>query len=153
MNVQGPTEIEPNVTFSVSWDVKNQGSRAVTAGSNHYVYFSYDNIVGNADDVGITFRRLGAIGINETQSFSQQFSLPTVPAKPSSDGLFYVKVDQANEIYEDVPGGPAEINNVTSTPVRFEYRVPDLQVTSVTPPTEVESDTEFAPQLDDSKYR
>ncbi|MBK9769203.1 MAG: hypothetical protein IPP63_20605 [Chloracidobacterium sp.] len=53
-------------------------------------------MIGNADDVPLTYRRLGAIGINETQSFSQQFILPTVPARSSGDGKFYVKVDTAN---------------------------------------------------------
>lgn len=91
----------------------------------------------------LTGRRLGAIGINEVQSFSQQFSLPTVSGEAVERRYFLCKGRQASEIYEDVPGGPAESNNVTSTPVRFEYRVPDLQVQSVTPPVEVESDTAF----------
>ncbi|HQX55000.1 MAG TPA: CARDB domain-containing protein [Pyrinomonadaceae bacterium] len=143
-NIVAPTEIEPNVLYTISWDVKNAGSVAINSGSNHTPYFSYDDVIGNADDVPLTYRRLGAIGINETQSFSQQFILPTVPARSSGDGKFYVKVDTANEIYEDFPTGPAELNNTTWIPVRYEYRVADLQVVSVTPPAEVESDTVFA---------
>ncbi|MBK9164604.1 MAG: hypothetical protein IPM21_11990 [Acidobacteria bacterium] len=72
--------------------------------------------------------------------------MPTLPVRDSSDALIYVVVDPANQVFEDNPGGPAETNNTTSVPTRFEYRVPDLQVQSVTPPTEVDSDTQFALQ-------
>ncbi|MFH4284894.1 hypothetical protein WAJ30_21110, partial [Acinetobacter baumannii] len=47
---------------------------------------------------------------------------------------------------EGSSGEPGETNNITTLPVRFEYRVPDLQVTAVNPPAEVDSDTNFALQ-------
>lgn len=142
-NINGPSEIEPGVTYTISWDVANRGSAATTTGFRDDIYFSYDQIVGNSDDVLITQRFNLPFTIGQSASYSQQFSLPTVPARSSSDGLFYVKVDAANQVFEDVSGGPAETNNTGTRSVRYEYRVPDLQVQVVTPPAEVDSDVSF----------
>jgi subtilase family serine protease len=142
-NIVTPTEIEPNSTFDVSWDVRNQGSRATGSGFSHSAYLSFDGTVGNADDVPITFRTSPALGINESGSYTQQFSVGTLPLRPSSDALIYVKVDTGNQVFEGEPGSIPETNNTTTHAVRFEYRVPDLQVPAVSTPVEVESDTPF----------
>lgn len=145
-NVQIPAEIEPGVQFTINWDVRNAGSAATQSGFGHNVYISFDQTIGNADDILITQRVSPAFAVGQSQSFSQQYTVPTLPVRDSSDALIYVVVDPANQVFEDNPGGPAEANNTTSAPTRFEYRVPDLQVQSVTPPAEVDSDTQFALQ-------
>ncbi|MBX3265900.1 MAG: PD40 domain-containing protein [Acidobacteria bacterium] len=145
-NVQIPAEIEPGVQFTINWDVRNAGSAATQSGFGHNVYVSFDQTIGNADDILITQRVSPAFAVGQSQSFSQQYTVPTLPVRDSSDALIYVVVDPANQVFEDNPGGPAETNNTTSVPTRFEYRVPDLQVQSVTPPAEVDSDTPFALQ-------
>ncbi|MGB5014699.1 MAG: CARDB domain-containing protein, partial [Pyrinomonadaceae bacterium] len=81
--------------------------------------------------------------IDGVSSYSQQFSIPTVPVRPSSDALIYFKIDEGNVVFEGNTNEPAELNNTPTQPFRFEYRVPDLQVQSVSPPVEVESDTAF----------
>lgn len=145
-NVQIPAEIEPGVQFTINWDVRNAGSAATQSGFGHNVYISFDQTIGNADDILITQRFSPAFAVGQVQSFSQQYTVPTLPVRDSSDALIYVVVDPANQVFEDNPGGPAETNNTTSVMTRFEYRVPDLQVQNVTPPTEVDSDTQFALQ-------
>ncbi|MCV4690612.1 hypothetical protein OFC38_31155, partial [Escherichia coli] len=82
----------------------------------------------------------------QSASFSQQFFVQTLPVRPSSDALIYIRVDTSNQVDEGSSGEPGETNNITTLPVRFEYRVPDLQVTAVNPPAEVDSDTNFALQ-------
>ncbi|MCV4607268.1 hypothetical protein OFB74_30675, partial [Escherichia coli] len=55
-NLSGPSEIEPNVTFTINWDVVNQGSASTINGFQHNAYLSFDQTVGNSDDIPITFR-------------------------------------------------------------------------------------------------
>lgn len=143
-NIVAPAEIEPNTLFTISWDLRNAGSRSTQTSFSHNVYLSFDQTVGNADDISITFRASPALGINETGSYSQQVSIPTLPVRPSSDALIYIRVDEGNVVFEGDPGSIAETNNTPTKAVRFEYRVPDLQVQSVTPPAEVDSDTSFS---------
>lgn len=143
-NIVAPTEVEPKNTFTVTWEAKNQGSAATTAGFRQDLIYSFDQTVGNSDDVLITQRFDAAMPVGEVRSYGQQYFFNTLPVRPSSDGMFFVKVDAANQVYEDAPGGPAESNNITTFASRFEYRVPDVRVATVTPPTEVESDTTFA---------
>lgn len=64
--------------------------------------------------------------------------------RPSGDSFFYVKADVNNNVYEGDSNSQAENNNTVFKPVRFEYRVPDLQVQTVAPPADVETDTPFA---------
>lgn len=143
-NIAAPTEVEPRNTFTISWEAKNQGSAATLSGSRQDIFYSFDQTAGNADDVLMTQRFDPIMAIGEVRSYSQQYFFNTLPVRPSSDGMFFVKIDAANQVYEDAPGGAAETNNVTTFASRFEYRVPDLQVAVVSPPAEVESDTEFA---------
>ncbi len=143
-NIVAPTEIEPRQMFTITWDARNQGSAATLTPFTQDVYYSFDQTIGNADDLLMTQRYDPIMGVGEVRSYSQQYFFNTTPVRPSSDGLFYVRVDSGNQVFEDVAGGPAETNNVTSFASRWEYRVPDVQVASVTPPTEVESDTSFA---------
>lgn len=143
-NLTGPAVVEPNVQYhTVSWEIKNAGSAATSTGFQHHVFYSFDTVIGNSDDMPLTYRGASVFAVGEVQSFSQQFDISTLPVRSSSDGLFYVRVDPTNLVYEDDPGGPAEVNNVSSIASRFEYRVPDVRVASVTPPVEVESDTQF----------
>lgn len=143
-NIVAPTEVEPRTTFTISWEAKNQGSAATLTPFTQDVYYSFDQTIGNADDLLMTQRFDPIMGVGEVRSYSQQYFFSTTPVRPSGDGMFYVRVDSTSQVFEDVAGGPAETNNVTSLASRWEYRVPDIQVASVTPPTEVESDTSFA---------
>lgn len=145
-NLSGPSEIEPNVTFTINWDVVNQGSASTINGFQHNAYLSFDQTVGNSDDIPITFRGSGPLAPGQSASFSQQFFVQTLPVRPSSDALIYIRVDTSNQVDEGSSGEPGETNNITTLPVRFEYRVPDLQVTALNPPAEVDSDTNFALQ-------
>lgn len=143
-NIVVPSEIEPGVQFTINWDVRNAGSAGTINPHRSDLYISYDDVIGNADDVLIAQRFSPAWDAGQSQSFVQQYTVPTLPVRDSSDALIYVVVDAAGQVFEDDPGGPAEMNNTASVPVRFEYRVPDLQVASVSPPAEVDSDTQFA---------
>lgn len=143
-NIVVPAEIEPGVQFTISWDVRNAGSAGTINAHQSNVYLSFDDVVGNADDVLVTQRVSPAFAAGESQSFAQNYVVPTVPSRPSSNALVYVRVNFGGTVFEDNPGGPAETNNTTSTPARFEYRVPDLQVTSALTLAEVDSDTAFA---------
>ena len=143
-NISAPTEVEPRTLFTINWEAKNQGSAATLGAFRQDVFYSFDQITGNSDDILITQRFDPVMAIGEVRSYSQQYFFNTLPARPSGDGMFYVKVDAANQVYEDAPGGAAESNNLSTFASRFEYRVPDLQVTTVVPPAEVESDIEFA---------
>ncbi|MFH3651441.1 hypothetical protein WAH63_20265, partial [Acinetobacter baumannii] len=89
----GPSEIEPNVTFTINWDVVNQGSASTINGFQHNAYLSFDQTVGNSDDIPITFRGSGPLAPRQSASFSQQFFVQTLPVRPSSDALIYIRVD------------------------------------------------------------
>lgn len=145
-NISAPVEIEPGVPFVINWDVRNRGSAGTRNGFEHHAFLSFDQTVGNADDIPITYRSSGPLTQGQANSYSQQFTVTTLPVRPSSDALIYIKVDPMNQVDEGSPGEPSETNNVTTFPVRFEYRVPDLQISSVNPPSEVDSDTSFAIQ-------
>lgn len=142
-NIVVPAEVEPGVDFTVSWDIRNAGTRATTTGFSVNAYISFDGTVGGGDDIPVTYRVSPALAINGVSSFSQQLSIPTLPVRPSSDALLYIRVDEGNVVFEGETAEPAEQNNTPTQAFRFEYRVPDIQVQSVTPPIEVESDTAF----------
>ena len=143
-NIQIPAEVEPNTLFNVAWTIKNQGSRPTNSAFNYKTYFSFDQTIGNADDLELAYQGAPALGANESIDYSFDFRLATLPARPSSDSLFYIKVDTTNLIFESESNQPAEQNNTASKTVRFEYRVPDLNVQTAAAPLEVETDAEFA---------
>ncbi|MBK9164605.1 MAG: hypothetical protein IPM21_11995 [Acidobacteria bacterium] len=67
-NVQIPAEIEPGVQFTINWDVRNAGA-PTQSGFGHNVYFSFDQTIGNADDILITQRVSPAFAVGQSQSF------------------------------------------------------------------------------------
>lgn len=145
-NVNAPATIEPGTLFPISWTTRNAGSRDATVNSNDYVYYSLDEIAGNSDDIFLGGLGTSPLGVGEEEQHSINGYLSTLPVRPSADAFIYVKVDNLNNIYEGEPNETSEQNNRAFRPVRFEYRVPDLQVQSITPPAEAETDTEFALQ-------
>lgn len=140
-----PAEIEPGVLFNISWTVKNIGNRTTPNGFTSFVRLSFNSTIGDDDDIFLTSVNTNVlIGVDETHTETISYTIPGLPVRPSSDSLVYVDIDPYDEMYEGEDNEPAEMNNRTTQAVRFEYRVPDLQVQSVTPPAEAETDTPFS---------
>lgn len=142
-NMVAPAEIEPGVPFTVSWTTKNIGTRPAGTETSTYIFFSFDTTVGNEDDIYLNGRIAPALAVNATHNDSITATIPGLPIRPSSDSLVYIKVDGNNQIYEGEANETGETNNTTTKAARFEYRIPDLQVQSVTAPN-AETDTPFA---------
>lgn len=142
-NIVLPQEIEPRQPFTLNWSVKNIGSRPSSGSLIHRAYLSFDQIIGNADDIEISAQTAPALAAGQSINYSREYTIQTLPARASANAVAYVKVDTNNQVYESEPDQPAEQNNTASQAFRFEYRVPDLTVQTVSPPPEVETDTVF----------
>lgn len=143
-NIVAPPEIEPRVNYTVEWTVRNAGTSATPVGFNNYLYFSLDAIAGNADDLFIAQRSTAALAAGDSVVQNATVNIPTTPVRPSGQAFFYVKADGGGVVTEGSPNSPGETNNTVFKQVDFFYRVPDLQVTAVNAPPEVETDTEFS---------
>lgn len=143
-NIAVPTLIEPDAPFSVDWTVTNQGPFDTETSFTHRLYVSFDETVGNADDVLIASRVAGTLAASASITESADYTIPSVPSRPTSDIIFYAVADTENTVDEGAPGSPPESNNTTASASRFEYNVADLQVHSVIAPADVESETSFA---------
>lgn len=146
-NLNAPTIIEPGVNFNVTWNIRNAGGAGTSPNPPYYTYdlsYSFDETIGNADDIVLVSLQDINIPAGAVRNISQNVNIPTVPARPSSSGRIYARVDVQNVVVEGLPDGPGETNNLLSAPVLFEYNVADLQVPALSAPAEVDSDTPFA---------
>jgi len=139
-NIVAPAEIEPGVSNNIQWTVRNQGTANAGSFLNE-LYFSTDNIAGNADDVYIDYVFAPPLAPGASVNQNLFARIPTVPARPTGEAFFYVRVDVSNDVPEGTAGNA---NNNTFKSVQFNYNVADLQVSSTTAPIEVDSDTPFA---------
>ena len=146
-NLVVPAQIEPGVNFTVSYTIRNSNAPTGT-GFQSRLYYSEDQIIGNGDDVVIFLNNHSAMTAGQTATVSDPTnSVSTVPVRPDGQWLIYARVDSTNALSE---GAAGEANNIVSQAVPFFYRVPDLQVASVTPPAEVTSQTPFTIQWTDT---
>ncbi|HQY68331.1 MAG TPA: CARDB domain-containing protein [Pyrinomonadaceae bacterium] len=138
-----PTTVEPGVDFNFGWTTRNVGTAPGGSTSYDRMYFSVDDVRGNDDDVLMAVGTIPALAVGDAHTTFYSMHFPTLPERPSSDSFFYLEVDYFGQIYEGTPTQIGETNNHIAQPVRFEYRVPDLQVQSITPPFEAETDTPY----------
>ena len=143
-NIVAPAQIEPNVSYTVEWTVRNRGAGATTAFFNNHLYFSMDNIAGNADDLYILSSSVSGLAAGASVVQNGIVNIGTVPARPSGAAFFYVQADGYNNVPEGSVNGAGESNNITFKAVQFNYNVADLQIASITAPPEVETDTPFS---------
>ena len=108
------------------------------------LYFSFDQTIGNTDDIELSSRSDINLGPGGVITVNANISVPSVPARPSGPGKFYVKVDELNSVNEGLPDGTGETNNTTAVDIDFQYNISDLQVTAGSAPAEVETETAFA---------
>jgi len=139
-----PSVTEPGVTYTLKWDLKDQGTVNVGATSSTYVYFSFDDVAGNSDDVYLASVSTPAIAAGASIVQTANVKIPTVPVLPTGSAFFYVVADANNTVNEGQPTAAGEMNNTLFAPTQFDYKVPDLQVVNSGVPPEVESDTAFA---------
>ncbi|MBS1793239.1 MAG: PD40 domain-containing protein [Acidobacteria bacterium] len=145
-NLTAPAQIEAGVNFNVSFTIRSAGAPTGTSFTTR-LYMSFDETLENADDVLLsTFTDTAATAGQTISKTATNRVIPTTPVRPDSQGKIYVKVD-ANDVIHEGPAG--ETNNITSQNVPFFYHVPDLQVSSVTAPAEVDSQTAFSLQWTD----
>lgn len=137
-----PVVTEPNVQYTLTWTLRNAGS-APSAAFGIRVFFSEDNIAGNADDAQIASFASAAMTPGQSVPQTRDITIPTVPVHPTAPAFFYIQVDYANVVVEAFPGGLGETNNITFQGTQFDYKVSDLQVTSTGTPPEVETETAF----------
>lgn len=145
-NIVVPDEIEPGVSYNFSYTVRNAGVVGTPTNDTflNKFYFSEDSVAGNADDVLLDsyFQSPLTAGQSDTH-FIYNAEIPTVPVRADGQKFFYVKIDTENRVREGTSGGAGEANNTTFKSVQFFYRVADLQISSTSAPTEVDSDAAF----------
>lgn len=142
-NLVVPANVEPNVNYSVTFNVRNQGSSTATGNAATRIFYSDDNIAGNSDDISvISSFNVSNLAAGATSPQTRTVNIPTLPVRNSGPGFFYVTVDSGNVIAEGTSMG--ESNNTTFAATTFDYRVPDLQVTATNAPADVDTDTAFS---------
>lgn len=141
-----PAVIEPAVNYPVSWKIRNIGGATTgnTLNFTHRLYFSFDETTGNADDIELATRSDINLAAGAEITVNRTVNIPSVPARPSGPGKFYVQVDTQNVINEGLPDGTGETNNITAVDAEFQYNIGDLQVTAGSAPAEVETQSTFA---------
>ena len=141
-NLVVPANVEPNVNYSVTFNIRNQGNASTGASFTTRIFYSDDNIAGNGDDVSvISSFSVSTLAAGATSAQTRTVNIPTLPVRTSGPGFFYVTVDSGSVIAEGTSTG--ESNNTTFAGTTFDYRVPDLQVTASSAAADVDSDTSF----------
>lgn len=143
-NLSVPTEILPITNYPVTWNVRNAGAVGTNNSFTNRLFISFDETIGNADDVELASRQVNGLAAGATASHSATLNIPTVPARTSGPAIIYAVADVHDNVFEGQPTGAGEQNNTASIGTQFSYQVSDLQVTSSSVPVEVESDTAFA---------
>lgn len=141
-NLVVPASSEPNVAYTLTWDVRNVGQFSAPA-STTQVFFSNDNVAGNSDDLFFASVSTAAIAAGGVISQSRSVNILTTPLRPDGTSFFYVKADTSNTVPEGTTTGTGETNNTTFQPTQFVYRVPDMQVTASSVAADVDTDTAF----------
>jgi len=140
-NFVAPATIEPGVDYTLTWTLRNAGTVPATHYTTTVVYFSFNTVVGDADDLQLDFVTAnGPIAAGASVAQSKSINIATVPARGDGQGIFYVKIDYNNDVNE---GSTGEANNIAQALSMFQYRVPDLQVTAGSAPAGIITDTAF----------
>lgn len=141
-NLVVPANVEPNVNYSVTFNIRNQGNSSTGASFSTRIFYSDDNIAGNGDDTSVisTFT-VSTLAAGATSPQTRTVNIPTLPVRTSGAGFFYVSVDSGAVIPEGTSTG--ESNNITFAATTLDYRVPDMQVTASSAVADIDSDTAF----------
>ncbi len=138
-----PANSEPNVSYPLTFTIRNAGSATTGASSITRIRFSVDSIAGNSDDIDLTSFSTAALAAGATSPQSRNVTIPTLPVQPTGPAFFYVQVDSNSTVYEGTETSPGELNNNAFQPTQFEYRVPDLQVTASSSSSDADTDVAF----------
>ena len=142
-NLAVPALVETGTQYGLTFNIRNSGEVATTVTFATQIFFSEDNVAGNADDAQLlSFNISTSIAAGGTSLQSRNVTIPTLPVRNDGPAFFYVKVDSGNAVTEGVTVG--ENNNITFQGTQFEYRVPDMQVTASSAPADVDTDTAFS---------
>ncbi|MEI6445074.1 MAG: CARDB domain-containing protein, partial [Nostocales cyanobacterium ELA583] len=127
-NASAPESVTVGQTFSVSWDVKNQGTFTASADWYDRIVVSTDQIFGNNDDTYLTAVWEGALTpLAAAGTYTKTLNV-TLPSTATGDRYLLFKVDGY-----DNQGETDETNNVKA--VAINISAADLQVTAATAPT------------------
>jgi uncharacterized repeat protein (TIGR01451 family) len=134
-SVNGPSQVNTQQQFKVSWSVQNIGiGNTSTVSWYDAIYLSNDDKLDSNDQQlgGNSHSRLNA---SESYSDTRTVSLPNVPSR---NYYIFVKIDVLNNLYES-----NETNNIKIAEHPFIVRVPDLAVTTIDAPTRVSPQQQF----------
>lgn len=143
-NITVPAEILPGTNYPVSWEVKNIGSVGTENSFINKLFISFDETIGNEDDVELASRVVNSLAAGSTASHSHTINIPTLPVHASGPATIYAVADINDNVYEGPPTGEGELNNRSTAGTQFNYKVADIQVTGSSSPAEIDSDTPFA---------
>ena len=140
-SIDAPLEALSGQLIPIAWTVANQGTKDVSGSFADQVFLSTDTAVGG-DQLFGTFTFEGTLPAGQSITRIQTI---TLPINLSGDRWFIIKTDSSGQIFEHVN----EDNNVRvdDRPIVIRLApVPNLIVTSVTPPTEAFSGQETVVQ-------
>lgn len=141
-NLVVPAQVEPGTAYSLNFNIRNAGVVATSGSFSTQIFFSEDNIAGNADDAQLlSFSTSASIAAGGVRPETRSVTIPPLPARNSGPAFYYVKVDSGNAIPEGTSTG--EVNNNTFQATDFRYRLPDLVVENLTVPALVETGTQY----------
>ncbi|MDH7498796.1 MAG: CARDB domain-containing protein, partial [candidate division NC10 bacterium] len=128
-DIMAPVEAISGQKIPVSWTLTNQGMEGASGTWTDYVYLSSDPMVGGDQLLG-AFPFTGSIAPGQSVSRTQEITLPM-----DLQGQHWVIVltDGQNQVFEHA----SDSNNTTVDDQAIETRlapIPNLQVSSVTPP-------------------
>lgn len=142
-NLVVPAQVEPGTAYSLNFNIRNAGVVATSGSFSTQIFFSEDNIAGNADDAQLlSFSTSASIAAGGVRPETRSVTIPPLPARNSGPAFYYVKVDSGNAIPEGTSTG--EVNNNTFQATQFQYNLPDLVVENLVVPPLVETGTQYA---------
>jgi len=134
-DILAPKDALSGQTIPITWTIKNQGSRDIVDGQwTDVVYFSYDGGTSNNYYVG-TYTFTGSLGAG--QSVTRQVDV-TLPSTLDGKRWVVIYTDANNNYYEHDGENNNRMVDDAFINVKFPP-LPNLQVTSITPPSNLYS--------------
>lgn len=143
-----PTEVNTANAFDVSWTDLNAGVVTTSSNWTDEVFFSTNNVLDGSDRSLGRFTFTGPLTPDQSGSLTGSVTIP--PSSITADGDYFLIIRA--DTFGNVNEGSFETNNTFVKPIRVLRRAPDLQVSSVTAPAEINTTESFSVSWTDRNF-
>lgn len=143
-----PAEVSTANAFDVGWTDLNAGVVATSSNWTDEVFFSTNNVLDGADRSLGRFVFTGPLTPDQSGSLTGSVTIP--PSAITADGDYFLIIRA--DTFGNVNEGSFESNNTFVKPIRVLRRAPDLQVTSITAPAEINTTEAFSLSWTDKNF-